>query len=141
MHDQQERTPNPPVLTGPEGTLAVVETGGVDSSLHIKRQEQLDIDRVVGAFKEIVNAGIDSWHTRAREQAKSTEKELEIDDRKHFRAAMILCYTLTLVVTLCVVALWKNQIELVRIIWTSGLGLGAGAGLRSVWVAARRTRN
>ena len=109
MHDQstQETPPGKLPYTDDTETAPVEVDAGMDDSLPIKRSEQLDVERLVGAFKKIVTAGIDSWHTRAREQAKSTEKELEIEDRRHFRAAIILCYAPMLVVTL----LWRGSLE------------------------------
>jgi hypothetical protein len=63
----------------------------------------------------------------------ATEKETRrIEDSAHKRVTLVLGYVVTLVFMLSLIALLKNQFELVKLILGSSILLTAGAGLNAL---------
>jgi hypothetical protein len=63
----------------------------------------------------------------------ATDKEARrIEDSAHKRVTLVLGYVVTLVFLLSLIALLKNQYELVKIILGSSILLTAGAGLSAL---------
>ncbi len=97
-----------------------------------------NVEKVVDVIEHLSARAADSWKHYLQEKATSDEKAQILDDRQNKRAVFIVCYSITSVGALCILALWKDQYELVKLILSSSLALAAGAGVTSVWKKSRK---
>ena len=96
-------------------------------------QRLRNVEQIVDVVKRVSDKAVDSWAKYLEQKTQHAEKECALADTQHKRSTGVLVYVLSLVFALCVVSLLKEQYELVKIIIGSGLAVGAGVGLSTLF--------
>jgi hypothetical protein len=91
-----------------------------------------NIAHISSTIENVANNAFKSWSEHLEFKAKHAEQELKVSDRQHKRTTILLFITIAFVFSLLVMAMYKEQYELVKIILGSALAVAAGAGLTSL---------
>lgn len=103
-----------------------------------------NIEQIASTIETLAEHGLESWDkylTQKDEQEKRNaelaqiqhQRELELEDKIHKRSIVILGIFVSFIFLLILVALLKEQNELVKIILTSSFAVAGGAGLVSLF--------
>jgi hypothetical protein len=90
------------------------------------------LERIHDTITHIADGALDTFSAWAEKDAALRKEAQENDDKAHKRVTTALVYIITLVFTLSLVSLLKNQFELVKLILGSSILLTAGAGLNAL---------
>lgn len=96
-------------------------------------QRLRNVEQIVDVVKHVSDKAVDSWAKYLEQKTQQAEKESTLADFQHKRSTGVLVYVVSLVFMLCVIALFKEQYELVKLIIGSSLAVGAGAGLHTLF--------
>lgn len=101
-------------------------------------QRLKNIEKIVDVVKHVSDRAVESWNKNLEQKTQQAEKEAALVDAQHRRSTMVLVYVISTILILCLVSLFKEQYELVKIIIGSSLALGAGAGMSAFFKTGRR---
>lgn len=96
-------------------------------------QRLRNVEQIVDVVKHVSDKAVDSWSKYLEQKSQQADKELALADAQHKRSSVVMAYVISVVFILCVIALFKDQYELVKIIIGSSLAVGAGAGIRTLF--------
>jgi hypothetical protein len=103
-----------------------------EADLQVVDARLRNLERIHDTVIHITDGALDTFSEWAEKDAALRKESQENEDKAHKRVTMALVYIITLVFGLCVIALFKSQYELVKLILTSSLAVAAGAGLTSL---------
>jgi len=103
-----------------------------------------NIEKIASTVEKLAEHGFESWSkylSQKDEQEKRNaelkqiqhQRELELEDKIHKRSIIILGVFVSSIFLLILVAMLKEQTELVKIILTSSFALAGGAGVVSLF--------
>ena len=90
------------------------------------------LEQGVEYLRDSINKGVDAWAKTQDSKLALERQEKEIGDIQHKRSTYLLAAIIVVIFALSVIALLKNQFELVKWILGSSFAAGAGAGLREI---------
>ena len=101
-----------------------------------------NIEQIASTIEELAEKGFEAFnkHLEHKEEIKQKElinenlrheREVELESKIHKRSIMILSFAVFCIVTLVFTALLLGEKEVVKIILTSSLAVGAGFGLKA----------
>lgn len=96
-------------------------------------QRLRNVEQIVDVVKHVSDKAVDSWSKYLEQKAQQAEKELALADAQHKRSSGVMVYVISVVFILCIISLFKEQYELVKLIIGSSLAVGAGAGLHTLF--------
>lgn len=103
-----------------------------------------NIEQIASTIETLAENGLQSWDkylTQKDEQEKRNaeleqtqhQRELELEDKTHKRSIVILAIFVSFIFLLILVAMLKEQNELVKMILTSSFAVAGGAGVVSLF--------
>jgi hypothetical protein len=90
------------------------------------------LERIHDTVIHIADAATGTLSAWVEKDAVLRKEAQQHEDKAHKRVTTVLAYIITLVFTLSLIALLKNQFELVKLILGSSILLTAGAGLNAL---------
>lgn len=107
-----------------------------------------NIERIASTVEELAEKGVEAFVKHLEHKEETQQKELELESVKHQRevdlenvmhkrSVIIICATVFCVVVLVFTAMILDQKELVKIILTSSLAVGAGFGIKAALTKSR----
>ena len=91
-----------------------------------------NLEKLYDVVKHVSDSAVESFNEYLEQKTESEMRASQLEDKQHRRASVILGYTITAVFALCIVAVLKEQFELVKLVLTSSFAVAAGAGLSTV---------
>ena len=109
-----------------------------------------NIEQIANTIEKLAEHGLESWDKyliqkdeREKRDAglasAKHERELELESKVNKRAMIILGGSIFSVVLLILVAMLKDQNELVKIILTSSLAIAGGAGITNMFKKSKNS--
>ena len=92
-----------------------------------------NVEKIANTIDNVAGKALESWSHYLEQKNEQEKREIETHNIQHKRASLILVISIILVFALIMVAILKEQYELVKIILGSSLALAAGAGLTTVF--------
>lgn len=100
-------------------------------------QRLQNIEKITNTIDNVAGKALESWTHYLEQKNESQKREIETHNTQHKRASLILLTSIILVFVLLMVAMFKEQYNLVKIILGSSLALAAGAGISTAFKARK----
>jgi len=98
------------------------------------------LEKIADTIKDIAEPAIKSVSDYLDKKASNQKRQLELEDKQQGRSIWVLLCGISAIFVLCMTALLKNQIDLVKVFIQSGLGVAAGSGIVA-FIKGRSKRN
>lgn len=92
-----------------------------------------NIEQVAQTVEAIAEKGFASIDTYFKNKAEQEKLDLELEDKQHKRAIIVLSTVIAVVFVLLMTAMVLKQYDLVKIILGSTLAVGGGAGIAGLF--------
>ena len=90
-----------------------------------------NIEKMMGVAENVAEKAIETWENNQKRKSENELKDLLYRNEQHKRTGNILIGIILAIFILCLVSMFMKQFDLVKLILSSSLAVGAGAGLTS----------
>jgi len=92
-----------------------------------------NVEKISSTIESVVEKGVESWSHYLEKKNEEKKHEINILNEQHKRGSKILLTSIVFIFILLIIAMLKDQYELVKVILGLGLSVAAGSGLTTLF--------